>query len=465
MKRNKKPSRSIGSNLLVTYLLTMIIILSLIWVLEVIFFDGIYRRIKVEDIGEIASQAVSKYDRGDSEGLLELSVRADCNIVIFTIDKTSVGDKYNIKFTSSRITDPEDLQQSIILMLEALGERNSISLMNSSYEQDETLVVGRKVITEGGQPVYYYLSTVIAPTGFTIRVLVHLLLIITPISLTVMIILSILLSRKISKPIKQIAEKAKQIDKGDMEISFHNREFKEVSELSDTLNYAIAEINKGENLRKEVIANVSHELRTPLTMIRSYAELIRDISGENPEKRAEHLKVILGETERLEYLVNDILDFSKMYAGTISYNFEEFNIAESLAHLETFYKEKFADFNFKFSYPKKVMLLGDKKRIEQVIINLINNAINYSGDSREILVKLFRHNSGFRLEVIDFGVGIAKEEQALIFDRHFRATNAKRATTGSGIGLALVKQILTYHGFKYGVQSELGSGSTFYFEF
>lgn len=465
MKRNKKPSRSIGSNLLVTYLLTMIIILSLIWVLEVIFFDGIYRRIKVEDIGEIASQAVSKYDRGDSEGLLELSVRADCNIVIFTIDKTSVGDKYNIKFTSSRITDPEDLQQSIILMLEALGERSSISLMNSSYEQDETLVVGRKVITEGGQPVYYYLSTVIAPTGFTIRVLVHLLLIITPISLTVMIILSILLSRKISKPIKQIAEKAKQIDKGDMDISFHNREFKEVSELSDTLNYAIAEINKGENLRKEVIANVSHELRTPLTMIRSYAELIRDISGENPEKRAEHLKVILGETERLEYLVNDILDFSKMYAGTISYNFEEFNIAESLAHLETFYKEKFANFNFTFSYPKKVMLLGDKKRIEQVIINLINNAINYSGDSREILVKLFRHNSGFRLEVTDFGVGIAKEEQALIFDRHFRATNAKRATTGSGIGLALVKQILTYHGFKYGVQSELGSGSTFYFEF
>lgn len=433
--------------------------------LEVVFFDSIYRQIKSTDVQDITSQAVHKYQANDSDGLLELSVNTDCNIVIFTIDKTSVGDKYNIKFTSSRISNPDDLQQSIIFMLEALGERNQVSIMNSSYEQDETLIVGRKVVQENEQPVYYYVSTVVAPTGFTVKVLIYLLLIITPISLTVMIILSVGLSRRLSRPIRQIAQKAKQIDEGNMNVTFRNREFKEVSELSDTLNYAIAEINKGENLRKEVIANVSHELRTPLTMIRSYAELIRDISGDNKEKRAEHLDIILSETERLEYLVNDILDFSKMYAGTISYNFEEFDISSSLARLETFYKEKFSDFNFVFTYPKKVILLGDQKRIEQVIINLINNAINYSGESREIQVKLFKKNSKFRLEVIDHGVGISPDEQKLIFDRHFRATNAKRATTGSGIGLAIVKQILTYHNFDYGVESEVGKGSTFYFEF
>ncbi|MBQ7976991.1 MAG: HAMP domain-containing histidine kinase [Clostridia bacterium] len=466
MKRRSKANQSIVFNLLSTYLVIIILILALIWVLEVVFFDGIYRKIKSDDVQEITNQAIKLYEADDVDGLLELSVTTDCNIVVFTVDKTSVGEKYNVKYSSSRITDPNDLEQSIVYLLNQMGNRSRISIMNSSYEQDETLIVGQIAIFNE-KVVYYYVSTVIAPTDFTIEVIMYLLLIITPISLTIMIVFSILFSRKISKPIRNIAEQTKQIDAGNMDVTFCNREFKEVSVLSDTLNYAIAEIERNEKIRKEVVANVSHELRTPLTMIRSYAELIRDISGENKDKREEHLDIILNETERLEYLVNDVLDFSKMYAGTIAYNFEEFDISAKLEKLEKFYKDKFSEFNFIFNYPRKIGVLGDPKRIEQVIINLINNAINYSGESRDVVVNLYRvQDSGkYRLEVIDKGVGIKEEEQKYIFDRHFRASNSKRTTTGSGIGLAIVKQILTYHGFTFGVISKENEGSTFYFEF
>ena len=102
-----------------------------------------------------------------------------------------------------------------------------------------------------------------------------------------------------------------------------------------------------------------------------------------------------------------------------------------------------------------------------MIINLLNNAINYSYDKKEITLRLFKVSSEhkYRLEVTDKGSGIDKAEQKYIFDRHFRATNSRRAVTGSGIGLSIVKEILTYHNFNFGVESEVGKGSTFYFEF
>lgn len=429
-------------------------------------FDGFFQNIKSREVQNTARLAVGFYENKDEDSLLELSVMNDCNIVIFTRDHTIAGDMYQVRFTTSRISDEQDLMLSIRLFMRNIGDETAVGFMNNSYEQDNTYIYGIKQIdTTLNEPVYYYVSSVVTPARYTVNVIVYLLLIITAVSLVLMFVLSYVFSRRLAKPITQIAEQAKQISTGNLNVKFNNREYKEISELSDTLNYAIGEIQKGENLRKEVIANVSHELRTPLTMIKSYAEMIGDISGDDPKKRAEHLKVIIEEADRLEYLVNDILDLSKMQSGTISYQFEKFNLSESLEKFEKFYPEKFKDFTFTFEYPKRVYVFGDKKRIEQVIINLLNNAINYSDKEKVVAVRLFRNNGKYRFEVTDKGIGISKEEQKYIFDRHFRATSARRATTGSGIGLSIAKEILTYHNFEYGVVSEVGKGSTFYFEF
>ncbi len=462
----KKRTYSIRANILANFLIILCIIFGLYWILEVVFFDTIFYNIKSKEVERTMTQAVEYFNAGDEDSLLELSVTGDCNIVIFstTVDETGMG--INIAFNSSRVTDPVELNAFVRLLISELGDKETVSYLDDRYEDQQVLILGY-CDNSGEQPVYYYVSGVVTAAAYTTNVIVYLLLIIMSISLVVTVICSYFASMHLAKPIRNIADQAKLLSEGDLNVKFENREYKEISELSDTLNYAIAEIQKAESLRKEVMANVSHELRTPLTMIKSYAELINDINGNDPKKRAENIKVILEEADRLEYLVNDILDLSKMQAGTISYNFERFNISESLEKFEQFYKEKYTDFTFTFEYPKRVYLLGDKKRIEQVIINLLNNAINYSYDKKEITLRLFKVSGEhkYRLEVTDKGSGIDKAEQKYIFDRHFRATNSRRAVTGSGIGLSIVKEILTYHNFNFGVESEVGKGSTFYFEF
>ena len=468
--KNNTDIRSISSNLITTFLIIMCVILAIIWILEVVFFDSIFGMIKSREVRETAELAVGFYQNQDEDSLLELSVVNDCNIVIFTKDTTIAGDMYQVRFSSSRITDQQDLILTIRLFVNMLEnqEEDAVGFTSSSYEQDNSYIYGLvEYDTARDEPVYFYVSSVITPASYTINVIVYLLLIITAVSLVIMFVLSYIFSRRLARPITQIASQAKQISAGNLDVTFRSREYKEVSELTDTLNYAISEIKKGENMRNEVIANVSHELRTPLTMIKSYAEMINDISGDDPKKRAEHLQVIIEEADKLEYLVNDMLDLSKMQSGAISYQFERFNLSTSLEKFEKFYTEKFKDFDFTFTYPKRAYVFGDKKRIEQVIINLINNAINYSDQDKRVAVTLRRadDNHRFHFEVVDHGIGISKDELPYIFDRHFRSNSAKRATTGSGIGLTIAKEILNYHNFPYGVESELGKGSTFYFDF
>ena len=115
---------------------------------------------------------------------------------------------------------------------------------------------------------------------------------------------------------------------------------------------------------------------------------------------------------------------------------------------------------------KNVFINADYKRIEQVVMNLLNNAINYSKDNKHIIIELKKHEENiYKLSIIDHGIGISKENLPHIFDRHFRATNAKRVNVGSGIGLSIVKQILDAHGLQFGVKSEENKGSSFYIYF
>ena len=265
-----------------------------------------------------------------------------------------------------------------------------------------------------------------------------------------------------------MANKAKQLTESNKNVKFNSNDYAEVKQLSDTLNYALGELQKTDAIRKEVLANVSHELKTPLTMIKSYTELIKDISGDNPEKRKEHLDVIYREAERLDYLINDMMDYSKLESGLMSYEKSTFNLADVLKEFKAAYSQKFEDFKISLSTPKSVLIHADKKRIEQVITNLLNNAINYSTTKKEINIRLRKvpnSENQYKLEIVDHGMGISKENLDKIFDRHFRTTSAKRATIGSGIGLSIVKSILTYHNFEFGAKSEENKGSTFYIIF
>ena len=201
-------------------------------------------------------------------------------------------------------------------------------------------------------------------------------------------------------------------------------------------------------------------------MIKAYAEMIRDITYKNKEKRNENLNTIIDEVDRLTYLVNDILDFSKMQSEVITLNYTEFDLNLVINNVINKFKSlnKYNHYNFIYTGKNKIIVEADKKRIEQVIYNLLSNAINYSETKKEIKINVIEENDKYKIEVINWSF-IKKEELKFIWDKYYRTDkNHKRNTVGTGLGLSIVKSILELHKFNYGVTSSKKDGTNFYFE-
>jgi signal transduction histidine kinase len=332
----------------------------------------------------------------------------------------------------------------------------------SKIENDRTntdlLLYGVKI--EGG---YLFINTPLAPVAATTNILIRQLFIITNILIVMGCAISMIAATTISKPINRITSMASKLANGDYDVEFNSKAYYEAQELAETLNFAAAQIAKIDTQQRDLIANVSHDLRTPLTMVKAYAEMVRDLSGENPVKRNEHLNIIIEETDRLALLVSDMLDLSKLENGGLELNYSEFPISETLNEIVEHYKGLESGLNISFESDEEVIVNCDKSKIKQVIYNLINNAVNYTGDDKCVYVKQINTEDGVRIEVRDTGSGISKDDLDLIFDKYYRSENHKRTTIGTGLGLSIVKAILKKHKYPYGVISTLNVGTTFWF--
>ena len=272
------------------------------------------------------------------------------------------------------------------------------------------------------------------------------------------------MSKLITKPIVKMNEAAKQLAQGHYNANFLGHGYREIDELADTLNYASCELAKTDRLQKELISNISHDLRTPLTMIKGYSEVMRDIPGENTP---ENIQIIIDETSRLSDLVNDMLDLSKIQAGTRKPEFQKFSLTETVRSTMLRYERLTMQNGYQIDFESKedVTVIADRGMILQVIYNLINNAINYTGEDRYVSVKQETCDGIVRVSIADTGDGIPEEQLPMIWDRYYRVDKVhKRATVGSGLGLSIVKEILELHNASYGVSSIVGQGSVFWFE-
>ena len=199
-------------------------------------------------------------------------------------------------------------------------------------------------------------------------------------------------------------------------------------------------------------------------MITAYSEVMRDLPGENTP---ENIQVIIDETTRLTNLVNDMLELSKLQAGVTELKSEVFDFTTNILAVMNRYSKltEQSGYNIRFEYEDDVKVCADEYKIYQVVYNLINNAINYSGEDKTVIVRQIVKGDMVRLEVEDHGNGIKEEELDNIWDRYYKADKThKRATQGSGIGLSIVKNILKLHSASFGVESQVGKGSIFWFE-
>ncbi len=344
------------------------------------------------------------------------------------------------------------------------GEENEAAPPPPSSIAQESMVSVR-ILTISSTPYLTILSARLTPVNAIVQMIRQELIFVSIIMIILALVLAMVISRLISKPLSQMNESAKELAKGNYDVEFHDQSSLEISELGSTLNYTARQLKKTEQLQHELIANVSHDLRTPLTMIQAYAEMMRDIPGENTP---ENVQVIIDEAGHLTGMVNDLLDISKLQAGVTQLNKTHFNLTANLeaavqrigrmASANEFTIELICD------QDQEVFVDADEFKIYQVVYNLINNALNYSGDSRHIIVRQECTSDTVKVSVQDFGPGIAKENLPLVWERYYKVDKEhRRSSNGSGLGLAIVRKILELHHAQYGVESALGQGSTFWF--
>jgi signal transduction histidine kinase len=217
--------------------------------------------------------------------------------------------------------------------------------------------------------------------------------------------------------------------------------------------------------KSDFVSNVSHELRTPLALIRLYAETLELGRVSLPDKQHEYYCTIRKESERLTALINNILDFSRIEAGRKEYDFRATNLPELVRTTLESYRYQIEQNGFKFEehiaddIPPVVV---DREAIARSLLNLVNNAIKYSSDDRYLGVNLRRSNGSVKLEVVDHGIGISRDEQRKIFEKFYRVCDPLvHNTKGSGLGLCLVRHIAHAHGGDVSVESTPGKGSCF----
>lgn len=487
----------IKGKLLLSFIIFSAIVIVLLWVLEVVFLDEVYRSTKIHTLRSAAEkiQGMKDDDYGDfvlknavSSGLcikiydenlnFLVGEHAGGQCVIHSIGRNAAerfyettekceGQSFETYLSADEVENvlknnrvPDDFFRDFF------GFENGDEPSAASFgTANDCVLISRIITNREGEMRYVLLSTVIVPVESTVVTIRLELMIVSVALILVSLLMAYFLSKNISAPLISLNRASKTLSEGKFDGS-NVYGYREVEELSQTLSHAANEISQVDRLRRELIANVSHDLRTPLTLISGYSEAMRDLPGENT---SENLQIIIDETHRLSELVSDLLDLSKMEAGMDRLQTEQLELVSFVREICRRYDKMTGFQGYRLDLicsEEAIRISADPNKLRQVVYNLINNAILYCGEDRYVCVRVGVLDGYALVEVIDRGGGIPADRIKEIWDRYYRVDqNHKSAPVGTGLGLSIVKKILDLHGARFGVESEEGKGSRFWFAF
>jgi signal transduction histidine kinase len=395
-----------------------------------------------------------------------LSQSYDVRIYILSADgRVLFPREPNFDHDAPEVDQLLDFTEETALLIERLGENG-----HTTYEANSEYVYGAKLEFFPNVDTYLYVGKsleLVETTSAYVNIRISLIAVFV---FVLAFAVTSAVAGWFTNPITEMTKKARKLAQGDFDVDFHGVNYgREMVELAEALNFARDELSKTDRMQKELIANVSHDFKTPLTMIKGYASMIIEISGNNPEKRNKHAQVIVDEADRLASLVGDVLDLSKISSGIEAFKTDVVDVSAYLEEiLDRFaYLRETKGYIFVTEIDEGLYTRADETKIGQALYNLIGNAVNYTGEDNTVYVRLKKESEDtFRFSVTDTGKGIKAEELGEIWNRYYRSTeNHKRPVQGTGLGLSIVKTILERHRFRFGVQSEEGKGSTFYIVF
>jgi len=466
------------------------LLLLILWLFQVTFLDSFYRKIKISEVKGAASTILRQIDDDQLHETIEaFSENNDLCIEIITENGTQL---YTAHALRNCVIHNIPVYEKIHLVMKTIENGGELleyfspsrnlrpnPLPPAADSEDTEMLVRRvppidsnpnqsiiysKVVTNTqGQVIILLINSVIVPVNATTETLRIQLSYITALMIFFSIFMAFFIAKRVSSPIEKLNESARSLAKGNYDTVFTGTGYREINELSDTLNRTANELSQVEKLRRELIANISHDLRTPLTLISGYAEAMRDLPG---EMKSENAQIILDETNRLSTMVNDVLDISKLQSGMHHITPTTYNLTgqlmKSIHRLNALLKKD--GYEISFHYEQHVHINADESKISQAFYNLLINAVNYTGDDKKVAVTQLITNRTVTIEVMNTGEGIAADMLPYIWDRYFKIEeNHRRGVTGTGLGLSIVKSIIELHDGKYGVTSLPDENTVFWF--
>ena len=457
MAKKSITKRWIVNNLGVIILALLVIEMVVIYAVQSYFYSSAKQYIiskinAVTSVLSIHSQDSSASFSAEMRNMLETFNEKD------KIELMAINSKGRVVLTSSGFSPDDDAPMPDY---EEAMEEGEGAYTGTLASGEKILAVSVPISSFNSEYSAVRMVTSLTEIDNTIQGYILMITVVCTAIILIIIITGLYFAGSIVKPIRQISSIARKFAMGDFSVRIENNSDDEIGELCTAINHMADELSTAEAMKNEFISSVSHELRTPLTAIKGWAETLMIDGGGSPETMRKGVGVIVNETERLSQMVEELLDFSRMQNGHFTLQSANMDILAELGDAVLIYSEKAKKETKRIIYEEPEMLpfvYGDKNRIRQVFINVIDNAVKYSSAGDTITIKAFERDGNVVVSVTDTGVGIKKSDLAKVKTKFYKANHTRR---GSGIGLAVADEIISLHGGTLDITSQgEGLGTT-----
>jgi signal transduction histidine kinase len=455
----------------------LLLIVLLMTVVSAFLIQGVQSFYTHEFIEQMET-ALSGDMLSDLRGALDTEDPVDTlqSIIVYNLGQLGVDFRtrhYYILDDTGRVLDSSTTDENVRIeitpkILNALGGINALTIESNEKYMD---VAAPVTDDDGSVPYVIYIKDSKQTVRDLNSELMMLIVEAVVVGLAISVALSFILAKTLLQPIIGMTKAAEAMAGGDFSRKLEVESEDEIGILADTFNNmayqlktTLEEIKKSEALRKEFVANVSHELRTPLTSIRSYAETLTDNADIPKDMENDFLHVILNESDRMTKIVSDLLTLSRFDAGSGQLTIDAFSLENSIREVSDaiVLEARKHGHEITMSVEKDLpRISGDKARIEQVLINILSNAVKYTPDGGKIDITSGKKGNKVWVKIRDNGIGIPEEDLSRIFDRFYRVDKARsRESGGTGLGLSIAREIVIRHGGDILIESTAGGGTT-----
>lgn len=464
MGKNKLFKRLFLNNIIII-LITMSILSAMFYIMFQNYYFAEKERLMIDE-GQEINAIISEFTIGD---INIDKLNQELNVVDRLINATIwIVDREGLIYSQSRHS--EQKWTGITLSKDEIN-----SILNGQYIvrkgyfggrfNQPVLTVGMPMKINGHIEGAIFMHAPITEMNRTLMNIFFLMLLSIGAALIIGSVLISYTSGKISRPLKEMSLAAQRIAKGDFKTHVHDGEEDEIGDLAKSFNTMAKELGQLEDMRKEFVANVSHELRSPLTSIQGYIDGILD-GTVSKDKIYDYLEIVQKESRRMSRLISELLDMTKMESGQFPLNRSEFDINElirvTVIKMERRINEKELSVKVDFNRERNIVV-ADRDKIEQVLTNIIDNAIKFTEKRGHIHIATEKYDGKVRIMIKDNGIGISKEDQEHIWDRFYKADKSRSGDNGAGLGLYIVKSIINAHDEEIWIESEPGKGAAFIF--